>query len=106
MKTQLKIKESAIGLAIITALTMFLLSIPQRASAVSLKPTSVITEDTIRLGDLFSGLEHKSERVLGMAPRPGQDMVLNARTLMRIAIALDLPWRPTSDRFDACGDCD
>jgi flagella basal body P-ring formation protein FlgA len=34
--------------------------------------------------------------VLGIAPQPGQEMTLNARTLLRIAVAMDLPWRPAS----------
>ena len=66
------------------------------ASSVSLKYNSVIEGDVITLGDLFSGLDKKADRVLGPAPRPGKDMTLNARTLMRVAIAMDLPWRPAS----------
>lgn len=64
------------------------------ASSVTLRSTSVVKDEVIRLGDIFNGLTQNENYVLGIAPRPGQDMVLNARTLMRIAIALDLPWRP------------
>lgn len=66
------------------------------ADAVSLKENSVVTDATLKLGDLFSDLESGHDRVLGASPRPGTEMVLNARTLLRIAIALDLPWRPAS----------
>ena len=67
------------------------------AMAASIKPTAVISENVFTVGDVFSGLsEEKASRVLGAAPMPGNDMVLNARTLMRIAIAMDLPWRPSS----------
>ncbi len=69
----------------------------QAAEAVTLKQNSIITGSTIMLGDVFDGLEHSQSKVLGPAPLPGKDMVLNARTLMRIAIALDLPWRPESN---------
>lgn len=69
---------------------------PQAASAVSLKQTSVVDGDTVTLGDVFTGLSSNTEKVLGIAPQPGQEMVLNARTLLRIAVALDLPWRPAS----------
>lgn len=81
-----------------TAMAMAaLLALPVRGSlAMGLKDNVVVSENTIKLGDIFYGLEGDQERVLGVAPRPGQDMVLNARTLLRIAIALDLPWRPTS----------
>jgi len=61
---------------------------------VSLKTNSVIGDNTLMLSDVFDGLPSGKDKALGPAPRPGQDMTLNARTLMRIAIALDLPWRP------------
>lgn len=71
------------------------------AYALDLRHHSVVSDNQIRLGDVFTGLngpglEHKADRVLGIAPRPGDEMVLDARTLQRVAIALDLPWRPTS----------
>ena len=66
------------------------------AMAASLKPVSVINGDVIKLGDIFDGVRNNSEYVIGAAPQPGKDMVLNARTLYRIASALDLSWRPTS----------
>lgn len=70
--------------------------LPHTALAISLKETGVIEGDTIRLGDLFTGLERDADKVLGAAPRPGQDMILDARTLTRVATALDLPWRPAT----------
>lgn len=66
------------------------------AYAVSLRQQSVVTDDVIRLGDLFHGLERNEDRVLGAAPRPGSHMTLSARTLQRVAVAMDLPWRPSS----------
>lgn len=67
------------------------------ALAASIKPVSVISGDTLRLGDVFDGLkEDKAAYILGPAPQPGQDMTLNASTLMRVALALDLPWKPAS----------
>lgn len=80
---------------IITALCILLAIVyPQTASAINLKHNSVVTDDTLTLGDIFHGLPHSEEKVLGAAPRPGSEMVLNARTLMRIALAMDLAWRP------------
>jgi len=67
-----------------------------KASAISLRQNSIVEGQTLTLGDIFAGLPHSEDRVLGAAPMPGKDMVLNARTLMRIAIALDLDWRPAS----------
>lgn len=94
-KSRLKIRETALGFTVFMTLALAII-VPQTASAISLKHNSLVETDVITLGDVFSGLERKSERVLGPAPRPGHDMVLNARTLMRIAIAMDLPWRPAS----------
>jgi len=67
---------------------------PHCAGAVSLKTNGMIDHDSIMLSDVFTGLPKGKDKVLGPAPRPGQDMTLNARTLMRIALALDLQWRP------------
>ncbi|MCB1682500.1 MAG: flagellar basal body P-ring formation protein FlgA [Rhodospirillales bacterium] len=76
--------------------TLLLILPVYASSAMGLKENVVVTGNTITLGDVFYGLQRDQDRVLGVAPRPGQDMVLNARTLLRIAIALDLPWRPSS----------
>jgi len=63
-----------------------------------LRHNNVISGAQITLGDIFSGLsEHQGNKVLGAAPRPGDDMVLNARTLLRIAMATDVDWRPSSN---------
>ncbi len=89
------IRKMALGWVAIIAVGIAI-TVPQTASAVSLKHNSIIENNVITLGDVFSGLEHKADKVLGPAPRPGHDMTLNARTLMRIAIAMDLQWRPAS----------
>lgn len=74
----------------------FLLASAKTALAANLKEMSIVTENTLKLGDIFDGLQKNADYVLGPAPQPGQDMVLNANTLYRIAVALDLPWRPAS----------
>jgi flagella basal body P-ring formation protein FlgA len=67
------------------------------ALAATLKPVAVISEEALTVGDIFDGVAaEKASYILGPGPAPGKDMVLDARTLMRIAIALDLPWRPDS----------
>ncbi len=65
------------------------------ASAASLRSESIIADDYIRLGDIFDGVKN-AEYVLGPAPQPGKDMILNARTLYKIAAALDVEWQPAS----------
>jgi flagella basal body P-ring formation protein FlgA len=74
---------------------IFLLAGARAALAASLKPVAVLTEDVLTAGDIFQGLSaDKATYVLGPAPQAGHDMVLNARTLMRIATVVDLPWQP------------
>lgn len=65
------------------------------ATAVSLRSESTIAGDYIRLGDIFDGVEN-AEYVLGPAPAPGKEMILNAKTLYKIASALDVDWKPSS----------
>ncbi len=67
------------------------------ANAVGIKENSIITSNVITLGDVFYDLPRGDDKVLGNAPNPNKDMVLNARTLLRIAMAMDLPWRPASN---------
>lgn len=85
-------------LAITSLFTFFLwafLFAPQ-AQAMGLKENVILDDSFIKLGDIFYDLPRDHQKILGAAPRPGSEIVLNARTLMRVAIALDLPWRPTS----------
>lgn len=83
-------------LLVLIAGSMALFVGARTAMAASLKNVSIINDDTLKLGDIFDGVERNGDYVIGPAPQPGQDMVLNARTLYRIAVALDLPWRPAS----------
>jgi len=82
-------------LAVVIA-SFFSIFISKASQAASLKSVAVISDNTIKLGDLFDNLPHNAEYVIGPAPQPGKDMTLNARTLYRIASALDLSWRPSS----------
>ena len=82
-------------LAVVIA-SFFSVFISKASQAASLKSVAVISDNTIKLGDLFDNLPHNAEYVIGPAPQPGKDMTLNARTLYRIASALDLSWRPSS----------
>lgn len=66
------------------------------AMAASLKNVSIVTDDVLRLGDIFDNVHRNADYVLGAAPKPGEDMTLNARTLYRIASAMDIEWRPAT----------
>lgn len=66
------------------------------ALAASLKTSATLTADVLTVGDIFDNTGRNATYVLGPAPQPGKDMVLNTSTLLRIAMALDLPWQPSS----------
>ncbi len=84
-------------LVLIGALSFILaVSYSQNAGAVGLKGNGLIEKDVIMLSDIFHSLPEHKDKVLGPAPQPGKDMTLSARTLLRVAMALDLSWRPSS----------
>jgi flagella basal body P-ring formation protein FlgA len=67
------------------------------ANAATLKSDVLLNAPVLTAGDLFDGLEKdKAAKVLGPAPQPGQDMVLNTLTLMQVAAALSIDWKPQS----------
>lgn len=72
-----------------------LLATIQKVMAADLRPEATIDGEYIRLGDIFDDVEN-AEYVLGPAPQPGKDMILNARTLYKIASSLNINWKPQS----------
>ncbi len=75
---------------------MFIFLGARNALAANLNETATVTGNVLTVGDIFSGLSYETaSKVLGPAPLPGKDMVLNARTLMHIAMAMDLSWKPS-----------
>jgi len=66
------------------------------ATAASLRTSITVTDDVIRVGDVFEGVTHSADFILAPAPLPGKDLVWDARTLLRVATAFDLSWRPSS----------
>ncbi|MCK6418099.1 MAG: flagellar basal body P-ring formation chaperone FlgA, partial [Alphaproteobacteria bacterium] len=69
----------------------------QAVLAAEIKPHVKIDAGVIKLSDVFTGVDSAKDRTLGRAPEPGQDMVINASTLMRLAMATGLNWRPQSN---------
>lgn len=85
--------------ALVIALTLMaflMVAGAQTAFAAALRSQAILTGDTLTVGDIFENAGRNSDYVLGPAPQPGRDMTLNAPTLLRIALALDLPWAPQS----------
>lgn len=56
----------------------------------------LIDRDTLNLSDIFTDVPSDLDKALGPAPQPGQDIVLNAHTLLKLAIAYNVNWRPVS----------
>lgn len=74
---------------------MVLILCAKDAGAATLRSVSIVSGDALTLGDVFDGLgKEEAAYVLGTSPKPGHDLVLDASTLMRVAMALNLPWRP------------
>lgn len=92
-KTSLTHKAIVMSLALIMMSAGILIS-TKAAFAATLKSVSIVEGETLKLGDIFDGVERNKNYVIGAAPQPGQDMTLNARTLYRIASSLDVNWRP------------
>lgn len=79
----------------LTAGLIFAVAGAKAAMAATLRGEGTISGDYIRLGDIFEGTKN-GEYVLGPAPAPGKEMILNARTLYKIASALDVDWKPAN----------
>lgn len=75
----------------------FFLAGAKTALAATIKSVSMIEGDLLTAGHVFDDIPaEKAARVLGQAPKPGEDLILNAHTLLRIATVLDLSWRPVT----------
>ncbi|NBX65998.1 MAG: flagella basal body P-ring formation protein FlgA [Proteobacteria bacterium] len=87
--------------AFILALTLamvFLVVVMGQAFAGPMPKAQVMVKGTdIKLGDVFEGLSQHADFVLAPAPHPGEELVWHAPTLLRIATAFNLPWRPQDE---------
>ncbi|WP_420404664.1 flagellar basal body P-ring formation chaperone FlgA [Nisaea sp.] len=80
--------------------------LPQSASAagrvagqtVFANDTVMLRSDALMLSDLFSGLPAEKDARVGDAPLPGEDLVVRAGTLERLAEAHGIDWSPSSGR--------
>lgn len=87
----------AVTLLVALMLVAFIMMAGARtAFAASLRSQALLDKDILTVGDIFENAGPNAEYVLGPAPQPGKEMVLNSSTLLRVAMALDMPWRPQS----------
>lgn len=66
------------------------------AHAADLKTESIVNAPVIHVSDIFFDVPATKDVVLGNAPAPGQTMILDARTLKRVANIYDIDWKPAS----------
>jgi len=68
------------------------------AGPAQLNPHVVVSENVVRLGDLFINAGKNAETAVAYAPEPGKTTVLDARWLYRVAAAYKVQWRPLDAR--------
>ncbi|HEY1932292.1 MAG TPA: flagellar basal body P-ring formation chaperone FlgA [Acetobacteraceae bacterium] len=66
------------------------------ASAATLRAVTMLHAPVIRLSDLFGDAGSNADRVLGTAPTPGNQIVVEAAQLAAIARQFGVDWRPAS----------
>jgi flagella basal body P-ring formation protein FlgA len=64
------------------------------ANAAQLRPSATVTDDQIRLGDLFDGMTDQADREVAPAPAPGRQTVLDGDFLQRLAQSYHVDWQP------------
>ena len=64
------------------------------ADAAQLRPMVTVTDDQIRLGDLFDGVTDQPDRQIAPAPAPGRQTVFDAEFLQRLAQSYHVDWQP------------
>lgn len=97
LKTLTKVIKAQVICIVLLTLVMPFFAV-HAAYAVNLKQNVVVYDNVIKAADIFTGLgdDQKGARVLGVAPQPGQEMTINAHSLLRVAMAMDIDWRPVS----------
>jgi flagella basal body P-ring formation protein FlgA len=86
-------KSLILGLAIAAA------AIAAPSDAATLRTISTVEDGIVRLGDLFDDLPNGADIAVAYAPAPGRRLTFDTATLMEIARAYRISWRPQS-RFE------
>ena len=81
---------------IITYAMLYCFLTVKSAEAATLKSEAMISSNVVMVSDLFDGVATKQDAVVGNAPSPGQTVILNAKTLQRIANTYDIKWKSTA----------
>lgn len=87
-------RDLASLLITLTICGLFLFVTSSGAQAAELRRHVTLTAADFRLSDIFDGISTSNDTVMGISPKPGQSMTLNARTLIRVARTYGVDWRP------------
>lgn len=71
------------------------------AQDVTLNTHIVVDDNVVRLGDMFRNVGDQAEVAVAYAPEPGQQSLLDARWLYRVARAYKLDWQPLGSKIHA-----
>ncbi|MBI1327379.1 MAG: flagellar basal body P-ring formation protein FlgA [Alphaproteobacteria bacterium] len=78
-------------------MTTALLALPcAGAHSAGLKSESVIRDNVVHLNDIFTGLGSRGDKIISQGPKPGQEIVLNSRMLLRLANTHAVDWVPST----------
>lgn len=66
------------------------------AFAATLKPSGDIHSSSVYLSDIFSGLKHNEDRLLGPAPAPGKTIYIGGAQLIALADQYEVDWEDQS----------
>ncbi len=80
--------------AFLTALSSSVPAWPGAASAAQPRQSMTVRSDTVKLSDLFSGLEAGQDCDIGSAPAPGRRIVVEQPQLAAIAEQFGVDWQP------------
>lgn len=76
---------------IVTFLTLLFLSVSAHAATLNEKVS--LSGDVLTVGDVFASAENNADHVLGPAPVPGNVLILDNKTLKRIATTFKVNWQ-------------
>ncbi|CCQ74126.1 flagellar basal body P-ring formation chaperone FlgA [Magnetospira sp. QH-2] len=78
-----------------TGLVSLTLSFPVVAS--DLITHVIVTDDQVRIGDIWTDAGENAGAVVGYSPKVGEEAVLNTRWLRRVAKAYKVDWKPVTN---------
>lgn len=68
-----------------------------QAALIDIIPSTRVADDKVRLGDLFTGIDGHTEKIVEKAPIPGKAKTYDYNELKEIAKKFDIKWEPLLD---------